>query len=90
MRSDKTVTSTELRARFAARLSTPYGAELPAYQTLVEVTREANQRVLARDGAAAERLGSSDRVTTDRHRAIRVGSPRELTQVARRTRRVPA
>ena len=42
-----------------------------------------NQRVIAREGAAAERLGSIDRVTAERHGAIRVGTPAELAQVAR-------
>jgi uncharacterized glyoxalase superfamily metalloenzyme YdcJ len=79
----RTVSSTELRTRFAARLSRLYGAEVPAYTTLVEVSQEVNQRVLAREGAAAERLGSIDRVTAERHGAIRVGSPRELAQVSR-------
>jgi len=78
-----TVGSTELRTRFAARLSTLYGTEVPAYTTLVEVAQEVNQRVLAREGGDAERLGSIDRVTAERHGAIRVGSPRELAQVAR-------
>lgn len=77
------IDSTELRARFAARLSALYGEEVPAYTTLVEVAHEVNQRVLAREGEAAERLGSIDRVTAERHGAIRVGSPRELAQVSR-------
>lgn len=77
------VSSTQLRTRFAARLSALYGAEVPAYTTLVEVSHEVNQRVLAREGADAERLGSIGRVTAERHGAIRVGSPRELAQVAR-------
>jgi uncharacterized glyoxalase superfamily metalloenzyme YdcJ len=79
----RTVSSTELRTRFAARLSHLYGAEVPAYQTLVEVSQEVNQRVVARSGALAERLGSIDRVTAERHGAIRVGTPQELAQVAR-------
>ena len=77
------VGGTELRTRFAARLSTLYGAEVPAYTTLVEVSQEVNARVIAREGAAAERLGSIDRVTAERHGAIRVGTPEELAQVAR-------
>ena len=56
---------------------------MPAYTTLVEVSQEVNQRVVAREGAEAERLGSIDRVTAERHGAIRVGTPRELAQVAR-------
>jgi uncharacterized glyoxalase superfamily metalloenzyme YdcJ len=77
------VTTTQLRAAFARRLSTLYGAEVPAYSTLVEVSREVNERVLARRGADAERLGSIGRVTAERHGAIRVGSPEEMAQVAR-------
>jgi uncharacterized glyoxalase superfamily metalloenzyme YdcJ len=78
-----TVTSTELRAAFARRLSALYGTEVPAYTTLVDVSTEVNQRVLQREGAEAERLGSIDRVTAERHGAIRVGSPAEMAQVAR-------
>jgi uncharacterized glyoxalase superfamily metalloenzyme YdcJ len=83
MTTPTSISSTQLRTRFAARLSTLYGAEVPAYTTLVEVSQQVNQRVLAREGADAERLGSIDRVTAERHGAIRVGSPRELAQVAR-------
>jgi uncharacterized glyoxalase superfamily metalloenzyme YdcJ len=83
MSASTTVSSTELRTRFASRLSTLYGTEVPAYTTLVEVAQEVNRRVLAREGGNAERLGSIDRVTAERHGAIRVGSPRELAQVAR-------
>ena len=78
-----TVSSTELRTRFAARLSNLYGEEVPAYRTLVEVSQSVNQRVIAREGAAAERLGSIDRVTAERHGAIRVGTPEELAEVSR-------
>ena len=74
---------TELRARFAARLSVLYGTEVPAYHTLVEVSHEVNRRVLERDGADAERLGSIARVSAERHGAIRVGTPAEMAQVAR-------
>jgi uncharacterized glyoxalase superfamily metalloenzyme YdcJ len=77
------VTTTELRRRFAKRLSHLYGVEVPAYRTLLEVSQEVNQRVIRRDGADAERLGSIGRVTAERHGAIRVGSPRELEEVSR-------
>jgi uncharacterized glyoxalase superfamily metalloenzyme YdcJ len=83
MSGQRMVNSTELRARFAARLSTLYGTEVPAYRTLVEVCQEVNRRVVAREGADVERLGSINRVTAERHGAIRVGSPRELSEVAR-------
>jgi uncharacterized glyoxalase superfamily metalloenzyme YdcJ len=61
----------QLRAKFAATLSRLYGAEVPAYNTLVQVSGEVNRE-----------LGASDRVTAERHGAIRVGSARELADVA--------
>jgi uncharacterized glyoxalase superfamily metalloenzyme YdcJ len=59
-----------LRARFAASLSQMYGREVPAYTTLVEVAAEINGE-----------LGGNDRVSAERHGAIRVGTPEELRQV---------
>ncbi|MEU8827472.1 VOC family protein [Streptomyces sp. NPDC048636] len=73
----------QLRAAFARRLSDMYGREVPAYTTLVDVSHEVNEDVLRAQGADAERLGSISRVTAERHGAIRVGTPRELEQVAR-------
>lgn len=74
--------SWQLRAEFARRMADTYGREVPAYSTLVEVAAEVNADVVTRDGAAAQRLGSIDRVTAERHGAIRVGTPRELREVA--------
>ena len=81
-----TVSRTQLRAAFAVRLAEMYGREVPAYTTLVEVAREVNADHAARAAAAGrdvERLGSLERVTAERHGAIRLGSPREMAQVAR-------
>jgi uncharacterized glyoxalase superfamily metalloenzyme YdcJ len=61
----------QLRAKFAAALSRLYGAEVPAYTTLVGVSAEVNRE-----------LGASDRVTAERHGAIRVGGARELADAA--------
>jgi uncharacterized glyoxalase superfamily metalloenzyme YdcJ len=71
------VQNSELRAKFAAELSRMYGAEVPAYTTLVDVSTDVN-----RDCAQDDRLGSLDRVTAERHGAIRVGSVAELSDVA--------
>lgn len=73
----------ELRAEFALRLATLYGNEVPAYNTLVDVSREVNEDFIRKNGQEAERLGSVQRVTAERHGAIRVGSAKELAQVAR-------
>src|SRR5690606_42062408 len=72
-----------LRARFARALSDLYGTEVPAYTTLVEVSQEVNRDFVAANPDTADRFGSIDRVTAERHGAIRVGGPRELAQVAR-------
>ena len=77
------IDQTELRAQFALRLAGLYGTEVPLYDTLVAVSREVNEDHLAAYGGRAERLGSIERVTAERHGAIRVGSPRELAQAAR-------
>lgn len=77
----RSVGSTQLRAEFARRLSQMYGGEVPAYTTLVEVATEVNAAAVASD-PAAERLGSIERVTAERHGAIRVGTSDELRQVA--------
>lgn len=74
---------TQLRARLARSLSALYGTEVPAYNTLVEVSEAVNADVLAAMGPDAERLGSIARVTAERHGAIRVGTPEEIAQVAR-------
>ncbi|CAM3808421.1 2-oxoadipate dioxygenase/decarboxylase [Isoptericola cucumis] len=73
----------QLRAAFARSLSDMYGQEVPAYTTLLEVSHEVNADVVRARGADAERLGSIDRVTAERHGAIRVGTPTEISQVAR-------
>lgn len=75
-------TTTDLRAAFALRLSRLYGTEVPAYNTLVEVSTAVNSDALLTTGEEAERLGSIERVTAERHGAIRVGTPKELAQVA--------
>jgi uncharacterized glyoxalase superfamily metalloenzyme YdcJ len=73
----------QLRAAFARRMAEIYGREVPAYTTLVDVSAEVNAEVVARDPDAAQRLGSIQRVTAERHGAIRVGTPDELNRVAR-------
>ncbi|MEJ5914948.1 2-oxoadipate dioxygenase/decarboxylase [Pseudokineococcus sp. 1T1Z-3] len=81
MSSGALVGTTALRARFAAALSSLYAGEVPAYGTLVEVAGAVNAAVMAGDPATAQRLGSIERVTAERHGAIRVGTARELGQV---------
>ncbi|MYS83869.1 2-oxoadipate dioxygenase/decarboxylase [Embleya scabrispora] len=76
-----TVPAWQLRAAFARRLSDMYGSEVPAYTTLLAAVAEINEDVSRGDGAAG-RLGGIERVAAERHGAIRVGTARELRQVA--------
>jgi uncharacterized glyoxalase superfamily metalloenzyme YdcJ len=81
MSAAKKLAAWQLRERFAAGLSAIYGREVPAYPTLVQVSAQVNREFLDRH-PDAERLGSFDRVTAERHGAIRVGTPAELAAVA--------
>jgi len=73
----------QLRAAFALALAEMYGREVPAYTDLVEVTRDINAQHA--DGLEPDDgLGSIERITAERPGAIRVGSPKELSLVARR------
>jgi uncharacterized glyoxalase superfamily metalloenzyme YdcJ len=81
IRADGKLETWQLRARFAEALSAMYGTEVPAYTTLVEVSGDVNRDFVERH-PDAERLGTLDRVTAERHGAIRVGTPGELTDVA--------
>ena len=83
MHSPAMVPQWQLRARFALALAELYGREVPAYTTLVEVSRAVNADFVAAHQADAERLGSLARVTAERHGAIRVGSATELAQAGR-------
>lgn len=67
----KRIETWQLRAKFAAALSHMYGTEVPAYTTLLDVSAEVNRE-----------LGGSQRVTAERHGAIRVGNVAELADVA--------
>ncbi|WP_040160780.1 2-oxoadipate dioxygenase/decarboxylase [Nigerium massiliense] len=71
-----------LRAAFARSLSAMYGTEVPAYNTLVDVSTAVNRDYVEKHPETAERLGRIDRVTAERHGAIRVGTADELRRVA--------
>lgn len=73
----------QLRAEFAKRLSNLYAAEVPAYGTLMAASHEVNRDILVDRGASAERLGSIERVSAERHGAIRLGTPSEMAKAAR-------
>ncbi|MBK9585639.1 MAG: VOC family protein [Alphaproteobacteria bacterium] len=76
----------DLRARFSRAMSEMYRKEVPAYGTLLELVRDVNERVLAADPALRKQLEETDnleRISEERHGAIRLGKASELQMIAR-------
>lgn len=80
------VSSCETRRLFSAAMSDMYRAEVPQYGTLMSLVAAVNARTLAADPALAERLsraGEIERLSDERHGAIRLGTAEELATIAR-------
>ena len=80
------LTRNELRARFARALSAMYRTEVPAYGTLVSLVEDVNAQTLERDHALRAQLrasGGLDRISEERHGAIRLGTAAELSGMRR-------
>lgn len=74
------------RHLFSAAMSEMYRAEVPQYGTLMRLVAEVNERTLAADPMLAERLsraGEIERLSDERHGAIRLGTAEELSTIAR-------
>jgi len=75
-----------LRAAFSAAMSAMYREEVPAYGALMALVAEVNAETLAADPALRDRLAATDsleRISEERHGAIRLGTPRELAMMRR-------
>jgi uncharacterized glyoxalase superfamily metalloenzyme YdcJ len=80
------VSSNEIRSMFSAAMSAMYRTEVPAYGTLMDLVAKVNQETLDADPRLRERLedtDSLDRITEERHGAIRLGTPAELAMMRR-------
>ncbi|MCP8895997.1 VOC family protein [Shinella daejeonensis] len=76
----------DIRSRFSAAMSAMYRDEVPAYGTLMSLVAAVNAETLAADPVLRERLeatGSLDRISEERHGAIRLGTPAELSMMRR-------
>lgn len=81
-----TISADTIRARFSAAMSAMYRAEVPAYGTLIDLVEQVNAETLASDPALRDRLqatDSLDRISQERHGAIRLGTAAELAMMAR-------
>ncbi|EAU41300.1 hypothetical protein FP2506_00995 [Fulvimarina pelagi HTCC2506] len=80
------VPSDVIRAAFSGAMSEMYRTEVPQYGTLMELVAERNDEALAADPdlkARLERAGELDRLSDERHGAIRLGTAEELAFMAR-------
>lgn len=83
------VDADELRTDFASAMSVMYRKEVPLYGDLIDIVREVNTATLQkREGSDASSTSaairtSSERLTLERHGAIRLGTPCELQTVKR-------
>ncbi|KAH8205738.1 hypothetical protein TruAng_000014 [Truncatella angustata] len=73
----------ELRTAFALAMSQMYRKEVPLYGDLIRIVQGVNQRVLENGSAGPTTTDSLERLTLERHGAIRLGKPTELRTVGR-------
>lgn len=76
----------EIRDRFSKAMSAMYQTEVPQYGALLELVTEVNRETLERAPELAARLEAHDelnRLSVERHGAIRVGSAEELAMLRR-------
>ncbi|WP_417584766.1 VOC family protein [Nitrincola sp.] len=80
------LTPDQLRTLFSSAMSDMYRSEVPQYQTLLDLVDEVNQRVLADNPTLKQTLeqrGELERLSLERHGAIRVGRADELAMLRR-------
>lgn len=76
----------ELRARFSRAMSDMFRTEVPQYGTLTELVGDVNADTLASDPNLRDRLernGELERLSIERHGAIRLGTADELFTIRR-------
>ncbi|WP_051334201.1 VOC family protein [Mesorhizobium sp. WSM3224] len=80
------VHSDEIRSLFSIAMSNMYRAEVPQYGALVDLVTEINAATLAKDPELEQilrRNGELDRLSVERHGAVRLGTPEELFNIRR-------
>ena len=76
----------EIRADFSKAMSAMYRAEVPAYGQLIDIVEDVNDSVLTGTSAASLNLTPEEdtqRISQERHGAIRLGTAQELAMMAR-------
>ncbi|WP_379769297.1 VOC family protein [Flaviflagellibacter deserti] len=79
-RGSHIVSSDNIRAAFSAAMSAMYRTEVPAYGELISLVADVNARTLA---ASLDETDTLDRISEERHGAIRLGTEAELAMMRR-------
>ena len=78
------VSADAIRAMFSRAMSAVYKSEVPQYRALAELVARLNREALSVDRAIeGERRGELDQLGMERHGAIRLGTPEELSTIRR-------
>lgn len=80
------VSTDTIRSDFSLAMSAMYRDEVPAYGTLMSLVARVNDKVLSADAALKGRLEATDsleRISEERHGAIRLGTSEELAMMRR-------
>nr|WP_281411359.1 VOC family protein [Phyllobacterium endophyticum] len=80
------VSADAIRASFSSAMSSMYRTEVPAYGTLLSLVAKVNAQTLAASPELRHRLEQTDtldRISEERHGAIRVGTAAELSMLRR-------
>ncbi|MEQ8447627.1 MAG: VOC family protein [Pelagibacterium sp.] len=80
------LSKSDIRARFCRAMSDMYKDEVPLYGDLMDLVHDANEKVVANDPELRRRLtelDNLDRISEERHGAIRLGKPEELAMIRR-------
>jgi len=86
MKEESFVSADDIRSAFSAAMSAMYRKEVPAYGTLLDLVAEVNKATLDASPQLRERLvetDSLDRISEERHGAIRLGTAEELSVMRR-------
>jgi uncharacterized glyoxalase superfamily metalloenzyme YdcJ len=80
------VSPSDIRTAFSASISAMYRTEVPAYGTLMDLVARVNDEALSAEPELRTRLEATDnleRISEERHGAIRLGTAEELAMMRR-------
>lgn len=86
MNQQRFVSETDIRGMFSEAMSQMYREEVPLYADLLDIVLDANARFLAANPRFSANLDHYDdfhRIGQERHGAIRLGTPAELSMMRR-------